>query len=1020
MQTEETTGPNRSQANTNPREPVQSNANHDPAAEKTPNSLSISESAVTDEESEAETENPLYIVGLGASAGGLEALVTFFEHMPNDSGMAFVVVQHLSPDHKSLMDELLGRHTRMEVLQVKDGMAVKANRIYLLPPKKNMILFNRKLLLTEPNHRRGLNLPIDIFFRSLAEDREEKAVGIILSGTGSDGTRGIYAVKQAGGMVMVQDDANAKFDGMPKSAIATGLVDFIRTPERMPEVLINYVSHPLITRKKAAGAEFNANDTDLTKIIALLRSRKAVDFTYYKPSTVIRRIQRRIGIAQMENLGSYLIHLQENPDEIDALFKDLLIGVTRFFRDREEFGFLRERVIPELFQNNHDTRKIRIWVAGCSTGEEAFTIAILLQDYMDTNREAYEVKIFATDIDKDSLEKGSMGYYPDGIAADMDPALLERYFTKTGEGFKVKRQIREMVIFAYQNILKDPPFTKLDLITCRNLLIYLQPRLQRDALSLFHFALKDGGYMFLGTSESVGSLSEHFLSIDGNVKIFRHKGSGEPPLRNVMKYSSPPAFSVGEARSEIQTPGLSMVPKKKLEAQERYYQELINELAPACAVVKENGELIETFGNPERFLSARRGKATYDIRKMILPELSLAITTGIRNSLKEGREIGYQNLRVTVGGQTRFVDLRFIPLHRGEIETPTVMIVFNEVHDDNRDPAEAAERTVGAAPDPQILDLEKEIQFTRENLQATIEELQTANEELQATNEELLASNEELQSTNEELNSVNEELNTVNAEYQTKIKELTELNNDLDNLIRCTEIGTIFLDGQLRIRKFTPAVTREVNLMEQDIGRPLADLSAPMITEVEEEARQVLRTAVRIDKTVFFPPETWFLVQILPYLDEKGIIGGVVITLMNISFQKKAEKAFQKQYEVLRRVVETSPAAIVMVNREGRIDFVNPQAEKTLDISREMLDEMRIDAPALKWVDLDDAVFSRGNNPFTLFLKSGGENGKFVIRRLREGGGEIVLNATGSPMFNDKGEVDGAVFRFDELARKNG
>lgn len=499
-----------------------------------------------------DTSQGYYIIGIGASAGGLEALVNFFHNMPSDSGMAFVVVQHLSPDYKSLMDELLARHTNMEIIKITDGMTIMPDRIYLLPPKKNLTIFNRQLLLTTPDPALPFNLPIDFFFRSLAEDQEEKSVGIILSGTGSDGSRGIQAIKKAGGMVMVQDEQSAKFDGMPRSAIGTGLADYVEIPEKMPEIILSFISHPLIAGTSRNIAEFSQDETEMAKLIAMIRTRTGVDFSFYKQATIQRRIERRMGMSQTVNLRGYLKYINEHNEEIDALYRDMLIGVTRFFRDKDEFDYLKKNIIPVLFKNCLKNKIIRAWVAGCSTGEEAFTIAILLYDYMLSLKDHYEIKVFATDIDNDAIIKAGHGIYPEGIAADMDPVFLDKYFDRTAEGFRVKRHIRELVIFARQNILKDPPFTKIDIITCRNLLIYLRTRLQKDVLALFHFALKDKGYLFLGPSESVGDASDYFLAEHRSVKVFLHKGQGIPPVRRI---SSIPKYEPSKSNSPANIPG---------------------------------------------------------------------------------------------------------------------------------------------------------------------------------------------------------------------------------------------------------------------------------------------------------------------------------------------------------------------------------------------------------------------------------------------------------------------------------
>ena len=972
-------------------------------------------------EGEAESERNFHIVGVGASAGGLEALIQFFEAMPSDTGMAFVVVQHLSPDHKSLMGELLAKHTRMEILPVTDGMKVRPDCIHLPPPQKNLNLFNGSLLMTPSPAHRGLNLPIDVFFRSLAEDQEENAIGIILSGTGSDGTRGIQAIKKAGGMVMVQDERSAKFDGMPRSAIQTGMVDYVLPPGDMPETLLGFTRHPLIAGKRRESSPIASEETDMTKIVAMLRSRTGVDFTYYKQSTVIRRIERRMGIVGCVALSAYLAYLRENPEEVGALYKDLLIGVTKFYRDRDDFDYLREKVIPKIFENNREEKRIRVWVAGCSTGEEAYTIAILLQDYMDLMGTQYEIKVFATDIDRDAIEKASLGHYSAGIATDLNPRLLDRFFDKTEDGYAVKRHVREQVIFAIQNVLRDPPFTKLDLITCRNLLIYLQNNLQRDVLHIFDFALKDRGYLFLGTSESVGEMNDRFAAVDRKVKIFSHRGAGPPPIQGTLRLrggrrrTGAPAAMPAEPERKKDA-GL----RGQIQAQERYYQEIINRLAPLCVIVNESCDLVETFGDPAGFLRLSPGKPSFNIARMVPPQVGLALNTAVRNAIKEHREVIYRDIRVEENEETRMVAIRVTPMEVDGSEAKKALVVFESGGPADAGGGEAADFSPDGVKDQRLIDLEREVLFTRENLQATIEELQTANEELQATNEELLASNEELQSTNEELNSVNEELNTVNAEYQSKILELTELNNDLDNLFRSTDIGTIFLDRDLRIRKFTPAVTRTVNLLRQDMGRPLSDLSGHILDEIREDVRRVLQEGDKVERDIRGEAEVWYLVRILPYLDQNEQRGGVVITLVDISDQKQAEIAFRMQYDLLRRVLETSPAATLMVDREGGISFINRAAEVLLGVEGRSLRGRRLDDPEIGLRNPEGVPLDRRGGPLEMLDDPDLQSERYVLGIEGDGGRETVFGVTGNLVVNERKEVDGAVFKFEHIACKPG
>jgi two-component system CheB/CheR fusion protein len=639
---------------------------------------------------------------------------------------------------------------------------------------------------------------------------------------------------------------------------------------------------------------------------------------------------------------------------------------------------------------------------------------------MDIAGEHYEIKVFATDIDQDAIEKASLGHYSAGIATDLSPRLLDRYFNKTEDGYSVKRHVREQVIFAIQNVLRDPPFTKLDLITCRNLLIYLQNNLQRDVLHIFDFALKDGGYLFLGTSESVGDMSDRFVTVDRKVKIFTHRGTGPPPIQGAMrvrggKKPAGPAPQAGGGASARQA-GL----RGQLDAQERYYQEIINRLTPLCVIVNEEGELIETFGDPGGFLRLSTGKTSFNVTRMVPRQVGLALNTAIRNAVKDRREVVYRDIRAGDEDEPRLITVRVSPMAVNGSDVKKALVIFEAGDSDSPDRAGALDYSSDSEKDQRLIDMEREIQFTRENLQATIEELQTANEELQATNEELLASNEELQSTNEELNSVNEELNTVNAEYQTKIMELTELNNDMDNLFRSTDIGTIFLDRELRIRKFTPAVTRTVNLLRQDMGRPISDLSGLVLDEIREDVREVLRSGEKIEREIRGEGEIWYLVRIHPYLDQNEHRGGVVITLVDIGDQKKAEIAFRMQYDLLRRVLETSPAATLMVDREGRINFINRAAEVMLEAEGRNLRGMGLDNREIGLQDLEGVPLNRKSGPLEMLNNPDLQTERYVLMVNLDGGRESVFSVTGNLVVDERREVDGAVFKFEKIAHKNG
>lgn len=840
-------------------------------------------------DSNASLGPPGYYVGIGASAGGLEAIELFVKNVPKNSGLAFIIIQHLSPEYKSYMVELLSAKTTMPVRRAEDGMTVEADTVYLIPPKKNLSIYQGDLVLKEQDFSRGLNLPIDVFLRALAEDQDGRSIGVILSGTGSDGMRGIRAIKDRGGMVMVQDEASAKFDGMPRSAISTGLVDFILTPEKMPGQILSYTMHPYVAGEECADNLLTDED-GMTRIFSILRENSKVDFTFYKPTTVVRRIERRMTVNQIQELWDYVRYLETVPGEVNALYRELLIGVTSFFRDPEVFRQIQDKWLPRLLESKAG-RQVRFWVAGCSTGEEAYTLAILCQECMARMGKAFDVKIFATDIDKDAIQRAGNGEYPESIAADLSNDLLVKYFYRESEVFKVGRNIREMVVFARHNIVKDPPFTNIDLISCRNLLIYLQPVLQRKALELFNFSLKTNGILLLGTSETTGGMAEYFEPLFQKWKIYRAKGIRRPKeagareaLVNLRDQHVP--------RSHVpRRGGRIMKTFEEERSLNRLLQALSGDYIPLVVLVDENLQILYVSGNTEGYFSLPAGKMDTDISKMAAQELSIPISTGIAKIFKTQQDINYTNIRVTQDGLQKKVNLRIKLLPRKKGQVPLAAVLLEEVREAGNKTATTSHTfDVEKEAAQRIIDLEQELQFTKENLQATIEELETSNEELQATNEELMASNEELQSTNEELQSVNEELYTVNAEHQGKILELTELNNDMDNLLTSTNIGTLFLDEELEIRKFTPKVKEIYNIRDSDLGRPISHLNHRIENlDPHDMFKQVRETNASTESEVRSEKGQWYLMRTLPYKIGPETFLGIVVTFIEISQVKNAQ-----------------------------------------------------------------------------------------------------------------------------------
>jgi two-component system CheB/CheR fusion protein len=854
------------------------------------------------------TDKPIHYVGMGASAGGLEAIEEFFKRMPEKSGLAFIVVQHLSPDYKSLMVELLSKKTRIPVHRSVDGMTVEPDNVYMIPPKKNLSIFHNKLVLKDKDTTRGINLPIDIFLRSLAEDKAERAIAIILSGTGSDGTRGVRAIKENGGMVMVQDEASSKFNGMPRAAISTGVADFILPPKEMPDQLMAYVGHPYIAGKKQSEVLLN-DENGLTRIFSALREKTKVDFTYYKPSTIIRRIERRMTVNQVNELSDYVLHLQNYPAEVFTLYKELLIGVTNFFRNRAAMEELMEGSMKDLIDQAQN-REIRFWVTACSTGEEAYTIAILAKEAMEKLGVSRDVKIFATDLDRDAIVHAGNGIYPESIAADLTPQMLGKYFYRRDENYQIARHIREMVVFAQHNLVRDPPFTKIDMISCRNLLIYLQPVLQQKAMEMFNFSLNPGGILFLGNSETIGDMGHFFETVHQKFKIYRCIGKHKPlnqPVNSMPEKKNKTAFSLPFSFRE---PSRRVNHLESNNMMNRYMSVLENKFLPLSVIVNEQMDILHIFGDATDYFKVPSGRMEFKINKMAVKDLVIPLSTGIQRVFKSRKELAYSNIRFSQQDQKKRVTLRIIPLPDKK-NHETLAAVFFEVVQNNPASKEDPAKVYDIEDDIQqrIKDLERELQFSNENLQATIEELETSNEELQATNEELLASNEELQSTNEELQSTNEELFTVNSEYQNKIIELTEMNNDVENLLTGSGIEILILDENNEIRKYSPNLARLFNILDKDMGRPIEHLSHNILDfDALKSIRQVQEKNRLLSVKKRLKDGSSYMIRVLPYYIGPDTYAGTILTFVDISELEQAKtdlECFQKNHHQMGEYMDS-------------------------------------------------------------------------------------------------------------------
>ena len=850
------------------------------------------------------------IVGIGASAGGVAAFEAFFSGMPPDTdpGMAFVLVQHLAPDHKSILTDLIRRYTRMQVFEVEDGMVVRPNCAYIIPPNRDMAFLNGALQLMEPSAPRGQRLPIDFFFRSLAQDQRERAIGVVLSGTGSDGTQGVRAIKGEGGMAMAQTPASTEYDGMPRSAIATGLVDYELPPGEMPAQLIAYAAHAFGKTPRPVIAPASKAENTIRKIFILLRSQNGHDFSQYKPSTIHRRIERRMAVHQVETMDGYVKLLQQSPTEVEALFRDLLIGVTNFFRDPEVFKALEEQVIPKLFANKQPDAVIRIWVPGCSTGEEAYSIAILLAERQEAMKRNFKAQIFATDIDSQAIATARAGLYPASIAADVQPERLTRFFVAESDGtaYRVHKTIRDMLVFSAQDVIKDPPFSKVDMISCRNLMIYMGGELQKKLIPLFHYALNPGGFLFLGTSETVGEFGSLFTALDRKSKLYQVKEDSHDARQAAMGRFLPPMTTqewIGKQAGKPPTP-TKLSPRKLTE------QELLRQLAPPAALVNGQGDILYLHGRTGLYLEPSPGDAgTSNILKMAREGLRGDLATALHKAVASNKTVRHPRLRVKTNGDFTTVDLTVCPVAAGlsaSSEPPLCLVILEQALplDPGQEREAAIRQTseVERAPDDTDASsrnaaLKEELRNKDERLQAAIEEMETSNEELKSTNEEMQSVNEELQSTNEELEtskeelqSVNEELATVNAELQTKVADLSQANNDMNNLLAGTGIGTVFVDHQLRILRFTPAATQIINLIPGDVGRPVGHIVSNLLgyDRLVEDVKAVLDSLIPKELEVRTQAGAWCAMRILPYRTLNNVIEGAVITFFDITEAKKA------------------------------------------------------------------------------------------------------------------------------------
>ncbi|MBF7073354.1 PAS domain-containing protein [Glaciecola sp. MH2013] len=858
-------------------------------------------------------DTPSHYIGIGTSAGGLEALQIVLQNLPVDTGACFVIVQHLSPNFKSMMLELLSKHTSMHIENVTDGVKTKANTIYLLPPKKSMIVAKGELQLTEKIADSGLNLPIDIFFRSLAEDQQHLAIGVILSGTGSDGSRGIKALKEVGALVVAQEPESAKFDGMPNSAINTGIVDLILRPEDIGEKLAQYINHPLVNgQTESVQKDIVSSKEVMNEIFNLLKIKSDIDFSKYKVGTIARRIERRMTIKQIASLRDYLTLLFKDIYEVQALSKELLIGVTRFFRDDKAFENIRNIAIPNIVKHSQQNSLIRIWVAACSSGEEAYSIAIMVEEELRKQALIREVKVFATDVNPAAINEASAGVYTAEIENDVAPYILKTYFSDAvGGGYQVNQSIRNKVVFATHNVITDPPFSNIDLVTCRNVLIYFQNEAQKRVLSSLYFALKARGYLFLGSSENLGELDSHFKVVEERSKIYQKVDDVKLPIVTSSKINK----TVSKVNTNIPTITDLMKSYRGGSHSDNglnfINEALITQFVCPCIILNDELQAIHVYGDLGNY--TRRlppGRISTAITDLVNDDICIALSSALQRARHKNEEVYYSDIVTNSreGEITFNLRVKYIKEHDLASAPGFFWLIFEQVSFAPVSSVQAERFDVNQLANQRIEDLELELKFNKEHLQVTIEELETTNEELQSANEELMSANEELQSTNEELQSVNEELHTVNSEFQEKILQISQANGDLDEVLLLSNIGIIFLDENLNVRRYTDAVKTYINLQENDVNRPIHHISNNIqYNDLLSDVSVVARSGKMLERELTLDNKQVLRITVNSYnYSDISMTKGVAITFTDISQVRYMEMGMVVAYKQLRSSVNNA------------------------------------------------------------------------------------------------------------------
>jgi len=896
-------------------------------------------------------------VGLGASAGGLEALKAFFTKVPPTSGMAFIVLVHMTPHQPSLLPALLQKIASIPVSVAEDEEPLEPNRAYVIPPNKDVSIYNGKIQLLDMTTKRGL-LPIDFFFRSLAQDQGNHAVAIVLSGMGTDGTLGIKEIKVNDGLVFVQSEETSGYDGMPRSAINTGIVDMIMAPADMPEKLIQYFSYSAPRCQDIPAVLPVKEEGWIHKIYAILRSHVGHDFSSYKLNTILRRISRRMSLNHIRSHEVYVRYLRENPDEIDALFRELLIGVTNFFRDPESFEVLKTDVLPDLLGAMRTDATFRAWIPGCSTGEEVYSLAIILKEVLDKNPNRVNLQIFGTDIDSRAIGKAREGVYPYSIKADLGEDRVNRFFIQEGDFYRIRKEIRDCVVFSVQNVIKDPPFSRLNLMCCRNLLIYLNTDAQKKLLPLFHYTLTPGGILMLGSSETIGGATELFQTINKKWRIFRRQ---EVPkaIRQIVNFPTGPL-----AIENPQDSFAANSQNKPFDISSLTQKVVLEQFAPTAVLTNSDGDIINIQGRTGKYLETPSGPLTNNILDMAREGLRIELSAALRAARSSAAKVTKKRLSVKTNGDYQLIDLHVCPLKKPRELAGRLLVVFEDIESESLDETgDLIGKNDSSLASTRIAELERELQTTRESHQTTIEELESSNEELKSTNEEIQSANEELQSTNEELESskeelqsLNEELQTVNAELQGKVEELSAAHDDMRNLLNSTEIANIFVDNNMRVRRFTPEATMIVNLIQTDIGRPIQHVVGNLkYDNMIRDLENVLQYLIPVETEVQTNEGKWFNMRIIPYRTTDNRIDGAVMTFTSIEDQKKVHihleaslKEAENAWELVRAIFDMSEDPMVVLDKNSCIVIANTCYLTLMDIDRKSLKGMDFISPLKK------------------------------------------------------------------------